>query len=103
MHLQPISERPNLVIKECKLDSSWDVGLIQRLVGEDRTTEIMKVLSNCQNGVDCLIWMESVDGKFSTKSAWDCIQIRAPNNKWIDWVWHSYLSKTCRCRFGRWS
>lgn len=86
MQLLPISERPNLLIKDCKLGSGWDVESLQRMVGVDRIDEVMWFLSKCQNRVDSLIRMDTWDEKFSSKSAWDCIRVRASPHRWSVWV-----------------
>lgn len=38
-----------------------------------------------------LIWLPNSRGKFSTRSARDCIWIHSPKIPWMNWVWHSLL------------
>ncbi|XP_040996008.1 uncharacterized protein LOC121242180 [Juglans microcarpa x Juglans regia] len=93
VQLQLILERPNLMIKECRLEAGWDTQLVRSLVGDGKVEQVMQVLNKCRQGADLLVWSENADGKFSSKSAWECIRIKAPKNRWSDWVWHPCMPK----------
>ncbi|KAG2666238.1 hypothetical protein I3760_15G047900 [Carya illinoinensis] len=42
---------------------------------------------------DVLVWKNDIAGNFNTKSAWDCIRVRAPVLPWAHWIWHAILPK----------
>lgn len=39
------------------------------------------------------MWTENADGKFTTKGAWSCLRIHAPEVTWSKWVWNYSLPK----------
>lgn len=59
--------------------------MLTRLVGLEKTEEIVAKLGCHKEGDDVLIWTASADGKFASKTAWDCICIKAPKVGWSDW------------------
>lgn len=77
-----ISNFPNLRVKDCRMESGWDVSLLQRLVGERHSAVILHTLCNAKVGEDILVWTGNSDGKFSTHSAWDNLRVRSPKCWW---------------------
>ena len=54
---------------------------------------LLEKLGNVKVGDDVLIWLPNGDGKFSTRSAWECIRSHRPSQSWIKWIWHPFLPK----------
>lgn len=50
-------------------------------------------LGEQKEGADVLVWKPTDDGSFTSKSAWDCIRIKASKVRWAEWVWHTALPK----------
>lgn len=50
-------------------------------------------LAKCKAGADILIWTQSESGSFTTKSAWDCIQVRGSALEGHKWIWNNLLPK----------
>ncbi|XP_042969076.1 uncharacterized protein LOC122301760 [Carya illinoinensis] len=88
-----IIEYPLLRVRECRLQHGWDVDLLYHLVGEVKMEEILNCLGEQKEGGDLLIWKPNLNGVFSSKSAWDCVRVRAPKSEWASWIWHSALLK----------
>ncbi|KAG2696272.1 hypothetical protein I3760_07G050900 [Carya illinoinensis] len=88
-----ISNFPLLKVRECRLQNGWDVDLLHRLVGATKMEEILNCLGEQKEGGDLLIWKPTLNGVFSSKSAWDCVRVRAPKSEWATWIWHSALPK----------
>ncbi|XP_042983328.1 uncharacterized protein LOC122312726 [Carya illinoinensis] len=86
-----ISDMPNLKLEDCKAGLGCNMDLFTRLVGHHKAEDLILQLGRIKKGKDLLIWLPSADGLFSTKSAWNCIRIRAPVFPWANWVWHSAL------------
>ncbi|KAG2684189.1 hypothetical protein I3760_10G065300 [Carya illinoinensis] len=91
-HYQVI-DKPLLKIKKCHIDKRWDIPLLERLVGHQKTTELVHFFATCKKGQDVLIWKNDTAGNFNTKLAWDCIRVRAPILPWAHWIWHAILPK----------
>ncbi|KAF5465134.1 hypothetical protein F2P56_015165, partial [Juglans regia] len=66
---------------------------LERLVGSEAAERVLEVFANCKEGSDLLIWTNSESGKFSTKSAWDCVRVRGQNFEGNKWIWNSILPK----------
>ncbi|XP_042956358.1 uncharacterized protein LOC122292186 [Carya illinoinensis] len=92
-NLYPVFEQPLLKIKDCRLDNGWDVPLMERLVGSQKAADLCNFLARRKEGQDVLIWLNDKAGNFTTKSAWDCIRVRASPLDWADWIWHKNLPK----------
>ncbi|XP_042964656.1 uncharacterized protein LOC122298876 [Carya illinoinensis] len=88
-----ISNFPLLKVRECRFQNGWDVDLLHRLVGATKMEEILNCLGEQKEGGDLLIWKPTLNGVFSSKSAWDCVRVRAPKSEWAAWIWHSALPK----------
>lgn len=63
------------------------------MVGADKVYSLLQDLGHHNLGEDILIWIENVDEKFTTKSTWSCLRIRAPEVDPPKWVWHPSLPK----------
>jgi len=66
---------------------------LERLVGTENAERVLEVLANCKEGSDLLIWTTTESGKFSTKSAWECVRVRGHNFEGHKWIWNSILPK----------
>ncbi|KAF5464541.1 hypothetical protein F2P56_014612 [Juglans regia] len=88
-----MSELLELLLKECKTESGWNVEMFSRLVGMEKAEELVEQLSSLKSGKDKLIWLKNPNGDFSTSSAWQCIQARAQEIPWTKWVWHVVIPK----------
>ena len=91
--IHPVIGHPLLKIKECHLDNGWDFSLLERLVGYQQASHLWQLLARSKEGNDVLIWLKDNNGNFSTKSAWDCIRVRASPLPWAQWIWHNNLPK----------
>ncbi|KAG2722809.1 hypothetical protein I3760_02G143800 [Carya illinoinensis] len=91
--LYPVIENPLLKIKDCHLDNEWDISLLDQLVGQQKAIELYQYLARRKEGEDVLIWLKDDAGKFTMKSAWDCIRVQAPPLPWAHWIWHTNISK----------
>ncbi|XP_042964739.1 uncharacterized protein LOC122298962 [Carya illinoinensis] len=89
----PVLERPSLRVKECQIDNGWDISLLERLVGPQKAEDLFQFLATRKDGLDILIWTRDKNGKFNTRSAWDCIRVRAPSLPWANWIWHTHIPK----------
>ncbi|XP_042952307.1 uncharacterized protein LOC122289402 [Carya illinoinensis] len=92
-NLVPMGDSPILQVTELKMENGWDVVKLHDIVGEELAGKVLEVLCKSREGVDVLIWTASKDGKFSTKSAWNCVRTTAPKVRWADWVWHPCIPK----------
>ncbi|XP_035540253.1 uncharacterized protein LOC118344233 [Juglans regia] len=79
-----------LRVKDCRVESGWDVSLIQRLIGERHSVVILRTLCNAKVGEDILVWTGNSDGKFSTHNAWDILRVRSPKVG-------IYIASKCDC------
>lgn len=64
-----------LKIKECCIENEGDIPLLEMLVGFQKAKNLVHFLAMRKEGHDVLIWKSENDGKFNTKSAWDCIRV----------------------------
>ncbi|XP_042939531.1 uncharacterized protein LOC122274569 [Carya illinoinensis] len=92
-NLVPMGDSPSLLVTECKMENGWDAAKLHGTLGAELTEKVLEVLSKSRAGSDVLVWTASNDGKFSTKSAWNCVRINAPKVRWADWVWHPCIPK----------
>ncbi|XP_042973032.1 uncharacterized protein LOC122304830 [Carya illinoinensis] len=92
-NLVPMGDPPSLQVTEFKMEKGWDVVKLHGILGAELTKKVLEVLSKSRAGADVLVWTASNDGKFSTKSAWNCVRINAPKVRWVDWVWHPCIPK----------
>lgn len=69
---------PSMKVKECWVENEWDVEMLNRLIGEEKANEVLRVARKRMEGEDELVWMENTIGQFTSKSAWSCIQVRDP-------------------------
>ncbi|KAK0598182.1 hypothetical protein LWI29_032329 [Acer saccharum] len=82
-----------MCIKDCWLNNNWNSNLLVKLVGDDKTMEIVNNVTAGRRGQDISIWKPASDGTFSTSSAWEAVRRRGDNFVWKDWFWHSLLPK----------
>lgn len=61
------------------------------MVRVEKSDQILEELGRIKSGKDVLIWLPNAQGNFSTRSAWDCIRIRALKIPWMNWMWHPSL------------
>lgn len=87
----PIHDRPLLKKCDCRIENGWDVDLLRNLVGESKLEAILDCLGGSKQGADMLVWKPNLNGKFSTKSAWECVRVKAPKMIWLEWIWHATL------------
>lgn len=88
-----VVELPRLKVRECKLEEGWDMELLSKLVGLQKSEEIVELLVGQKKGDDLLIWLTKEDVRFSNRSAWECGRVRAPVIMWADWIWHPCMPK----------
>lgn len=74
--------QPSLKVREICLDTGWDVEKLGQLLGASMATNIMEKVGGRKHGSDTLIWRPNVHGRFSTRSAWEVIRVRAPMVEW---------------------
>lgn len=91
-HLPTIGSH-RLQVKECFLESGCDLDMLNSLVGPVKAEEIANLLSKRKEGEDILVWTTKDDGKFSTRSAWECLHVKTPKQILASWIWHSSLPK----------
>lgn len=77
-----VTKLPGLKVCDCKMDNEWDVQLLKHLVGVDKMEEIIEALGNPLKGHDLLIWTPTIDGKFTSRNAWDCLCVKTPETPW---------------------
>lgn len=70
---QSIVNHPNLLVKHCMVNNSWDVDMLVQLVGQELTNNIVLKISGIREGSDILVWMGNLDGGFTSKSAWNIV------------------------------
>lgn len=88
-----MTEHPLLKIKDCLIGHGWDLSLLERLVGHQKASELCHFLARRKDGEDVLIWLKNNDENFTTKSAWDCIRVRAFPLLWTQWIWYNHIHK----------
>lgn len=84
---------PNLLINEVWVANSWDVQLLESLIGDDMANVIRAIVPCHRRGGDIRIWKPSIDGHFSMASAWELVRLKGPKLEGMDWVWHTLLPK----------
>ncbi|XP_035540586.1 uncharacterized protein LOC118344283 [Juglans regia] len=89
----PVTEQPLIKINECRIENGWDISLLNRLVGHQKANDLYEFFARQKEGEDVLVWLKDNEGNFTTKSAWDCIRVRAPPLPWAQWIWHTNLPK----------
>lgn len=45
----------------------------------------------CKMGPDIFIWKSDKAGNFTMRSAWEMVRLRADEQDWMKWIWHSQL------------
>ncbi|CAI9783764.1 unnamed protein product [Fraxinus pennsylvanica] len=86
-------EQPKILIKDLKTDNGWNEHLIEELVGRDKAGEVLATLGKIETGKDRLVWTKSLDGQFTTKSAWEDTRRQGHISQWHEWIWHPTLPK----------
>ncbi|KAG2724482.1 hypothetical protein I3760_01G019600 [Carya illinoinensis] len=89
----PVIDEPNMMLADVRVENGWDIEVLERLVGTQKTEEICSFLGAHKDGHDLLVWIHNKDGCFTTKSAWQCVRFSAPMVPWAKWVWHEALPK----------
>lgn len=89
----PITSNPNLKVKDCKFQNSWDIELLKNMVGDNKLEEVLECLGTVKEGDNLLIWKPNGDGNFTSKSACDLIHLKGPRLTWNDWLWNCALPK----------
>ncbi|KAG2724091.1 hypothetical protein I3760_01G001500 [Carya illinoinensis] len=89
----PVNDMPKMMLADVRVENGWDIEVLERLVGTQRTEEIYSFLGAYKDGQDLLVWIHNKDGSFTTKSAWQCVRVNAPTVPWAKWVWHETLPK----------
>ncbi|XP_041026870.1 uncharacterized protein LOC121267058 [Juglans microcarpa x Juglans regia] len=90
----------NLVVGDAKLkvnevmeDTGPNYELLRELVPEEVVEKIRRFgLRVCQ-GEDLCVWKHTVDGEFTTKSAWEVIRKHGLNCTWRRWLWQDFVPK----------
>ncbi|XP_042978817.1 uncharacterized protein LOC122309401 [Carya illinoinensis] len=68
----------DMKVTECWVDNEWDEDMLIRLIGEEKTREVIRVLHKRPEGADVLVWLETKTRQFTAQSAWNCVRVRAP-------------------------
>ncbi|KAG2724529.1 hypothetical protein I3760_01G021900 [Carya illinoinensis] len=89
----PMVDVPRLMLAKLRISNGWEIEVLERLVGLQKMKEIFSFLGAHKFGQDLLVLIPNKDGCFSTKSAWQCIQVTAPATSLATWVWHEGLPK----------
>ncbi|XP_060216835.1 uncharacterized protein LOC132644267 [Lycium barbarum] len=79
-----------LLVKDAKIDGEWAFPELQQL-----PEYIIELINSIEFGdldiPDLAIWMSSVSGKFSTKSAWNLLRQSRNNMNIFAKLWHKFL------------
>lgn len=89
----PVLEQLLLRIKDICIENGWDIALLEMLVGHQKASDLVDLLSRRKEGQGVFIWLKEKDGNFTTKSAWKCIRVRAPPLTWAHWIWPKFLPR----------
>ncbi|XP_040991014.1 uncharacterized protein LOC121238253 [Juglans microcarpa x Juglans regia] len=73
-------------IKDVWVDGSWDENYLLKLVGLEKTEEIMNGIVAGKVGSDITIWKSEVKGEFTSASAWDLIRVKGTKYLGMDWI-----------------
>lgn len=65
-----------MMIQECKLNNQRDVDLLVQMVSADKVYDILQNLGQLKN--------KNVDGRFTAKSTWSGLRIRAFEVAWCE-------------------
>ncbi|KAK2649747.1 hypothetical protein Ddye_017236 [Dipteronia dyeriana] len=85
------------------LHKAWNVDLLNELVGEAITKEIVQTKIPRHNGLDIYVWKPSLDGRFTTAIAWDATREKGDQLPWHKWFWNKSLpKKVSMCNWRAW-
>ncbi|KAG2696624.1 hypothetical protein I3760_07G066400 [Carya illinoinensis] len=65
----------SITIKEVWIGDKWNVEMLESLVGEEVSEAVMSSVSAGRSGQDVLVWRPTMDGRFTTATAWEFILI----------------------------
>lgn len=71
----------------------WNVAFLCQLVNYEMFNKIAHSRVHLREGHDVLSWQHTVDGKFSTKSAWQLVRIHGDVCPWKTWLWQDHVLK----------
>lgn len=80
-----------LRLKSLWSGSGWNVELLRYLVSEQLVQKITRSDVKLKKGEDKCVWAPSVDGNFSTKSAWQLVRKKGSLCSWRRWLWHDVV------------
>ncbi|KAK0586417.1 hypothetical protein LWI29_006521 [Acer saccharum] len=86
-------EHSQIRLKDLVIDNVLDDEELQRLLGLEKTDEVIGRVGKFGNSEDVLLWLPKKDGCFNTKSAWYVIRVRLPKFGRAKWIWHKCLPK----------
>ncbi|KAK1564397.1 hypothetical protein Q3G72_002354 [Acer saccharum] len=86
-------EHSQIRLKDLVIDNVLDDEELQRLLGLEKTDEVIGRVGKFRNSEDVLLWLPEKDGCFNTKSAWYVIRVRLSKFGRAKWIWHKCLPK----------
>ncbi|KAK2641265.1 hypothetical protein Ddye_023028 [Dipteronia dyeriana] len=85
------------------MDQIWNVELLNELMGESVTEEIVQTKIPGHNGLDICVWKPSLDGRFTAATAWDATREKRDQLPWHEWFWNKSLpKKVSMCNWRAW-
>lgn len=75
-----LSQNPRIKIRDCWNTNIWNVELLNCLVGEEITEEILMSNIKRGEGEDFIIWKLNTKGRFRTSSTWEVIRWKGEAN-----------------------
>lgn len=89
----PVIGSVNLQVEEVVDETGPNFCRLSELVNEEILTKISDEGVWLRQGSDICVWKSSVDGGFSTKSAWHIIRHWGEICTWKKWLWKDWLPK----------
>lgn len=74
-------------VNECWVDDLWDEEKFNDLVGLNKAIEIIQLKIQCNSGSNVYVWKPTINGQFTTASAWEVTRLKDNTHEWMEWVW----------------
>ncbi|XP_043692808.1 uncharacterized protein LOC122643229 [Telopea speciosissima] len=72
-------------------EGSWDMPAVQEPELQRAFTVIQGSGITCHNRLDMRFWELATTGRFTVKTAWETLRIKAPSPEWVSTVWNRDL------------
>ncbi|KAG6724418.1 hypothetical protein I3842_03G258400 [Carya illinoinensis] len=88
-----IVEDSKLQVRQVLDGAVWNYGWLRQIVDEETIGKILQSRLRVRDWKDVLVWKHSIDGLFSTKSAWQLVRSHGTVCTWRKWLWQDHHVK----------